>query len=200
MTPYDSLSTNSPSVQRPSILFRKLNLTPLLGQMAIILFISSAASVATNHMRAKPVTWFPDDMPRPIIKPTATLPGDGSGGPTTQVAAGELTADAVLKHLTEGTAAFVDAREPHEFEEGHLRGSIHLPSSAVHANIDRVMSLPQDRLVIIYCTGGECEASHAVQKAMAEYGFTNVVIYSRGWEEIISCGKFGENIETGAGQ
>lgn len=188
--------------RRPGVLNRELNLSPLLGQMAIILLISTAASIGANRLRERPVVWFPDDKPlnRSIVKPPVQ-PGNTSSSTTTAVAEGEIAIDVVLKHLAEGTARFVDAREPHEYDAGHLAGSIHLPSSAAYANMDRVTSqVSPDELIIVYCTGGECEASHTVQKALAEYGFNNVVIYVKGWDEITSSGRFGDYIEQGAGQ
>ncbi len=201
--PHDSnQATDRPGMRPPGLLDRKLNLTPLLGQMVMILFFCSAASVATNYLRERPVTWFPDG--KPVSKTPSNIKAGPDGTidrPEPPVAdQGGLTADAVFKHLSAGTATFVDAREPHEYEESHLRGSIHLPSSSVYANIDAVMSLPPEGLVIVYCTGGQCEASHTVQRAMEEYGFTNVQIYEKGWEEISSSGRFGEYIEQGAGQ
>jgi len=108
--------------------------------------------------------------------------------------------DEVLAYLTDGGAYFIDARAEHEFEEGHLRGAYNLPSNAVYANIDPVVNMiPMVEPVIVYCGGGDCEASHVVANVLRnDFGYTNVRIYTNGWAEVESSGRFDDLIETGA--
>ncbi|MFQ5430533.1 MAG: rhodanese-like domain-containing protein [Phycisphaerae bacterium] len=113
---------------------------------------------------------------------------------------GFILIDDVLSALADGSARFIDAREARDYDEGHLRGAIHLPSSAIYKNIDNVFNLGvmADDRVIVYCGGGECEASHNVADELRRsFNFTNVLIYEKGWEEIESSGRFNDYIETG---
>jgi 3-mercaptopyruvate sulfurtransferase SseA len=110
-----------------------------------------------------------------------------------------LTADDVLAHVHEGTARFVDAREPKEYAEGHLSGAINLPSSEVYAQIGNVTSMiaPSEK-VIVYCGGKDCEASHVVADILRrEFMFTDVQVYEKGWAEISTSSKFLDCISSG---
>ncbi len=112
-----------------------------------------------------------------------------------------MSAEDVLDHLKNSTARFVDAREDHEWVEGHFRGAIHIPASAIYANIDRVVrEVPPHEKIIVYCGGGDCEASHHVADALTnDFKFQNVVIYSKGWQEVDSKkAEFAPYVATGA--
>jgi 3-mercaptopyruvate sulfurtransferase SseA len=167
----------------------------------VILVASSAVGLASNYLRQNPLTLIRKDVPlRPAdpvrpngrrevsptaSRPTGTTDQPGAGGPSDASKDGEATLEQVAAHLTAGTAFFIDAREPNEYAEGHFRGAINAPSSAIFENADAVTSMVGiDQPVIIYCGGGECEASHNVADALVRYyGYTSVSIYTKGWEE-----------------
>ncbi|MFQ5502631.1 MAG: rhodanese-like domain-containing protein [Phycisphaerae bacterium] len=169
----------------------------------VILVLSSAAAVVAKS------TWYDKDMELPWIRtpppaPTQTDHSDTSNhGKTDQLPApkpGTILIDQVLDDLANGSAVFVDAREPHEFVEGRLRGVIHIPSSAIYDNIDNLYAqgVGSDDKIIVYCGGGECEASHNVADALrGEFNFTHVLVYENGWAEIESSGRFDAYIERG---
>ncbi|MCA9256316.1 MAG: rhodanese-like domain-containing protein [Phycisphaerales bacterium] len=107
--------------------------------------------------------------------------------------------ECVLRHLADRDATIVDAREQHDYDEARLAGAIHVPSSAVYDNMDNLMAVVpvQDSLIIVYCGGGNCEASKNVGIVLRDFGFTNVLLYENGWEEIEASGRFGDFIEIG---
>lgn len=113
---------------------------------------------------------------------------------------GTVRMECVLQFLESGGAFFVDAREAREIAGGQIRGAIHLPSSAIYANIENVMAsgAQVDDVIIVYCGGGDCEASHNVADALRDdFHYQRVYIYEKGWEEIESSGRFGAYIESG---
>lgn len=189
-----------------------------LGICVIVVAVSCSLAVATNLLRAQPLTWIREKAPVPsapaAMPDRPSSPAAAMGGNSTEaqseVVAHEATApagvvqgvvqiDEVLEALATGSAYFVDAREQHEFDEGHLRGAVHLPSSAIYKNIEPVLSMiPTDARVIVYCGGGECEASHNVTDALRrDFGYVDVVIYEKGWQEVIDSGRFGDYLELG---
>lgn len=109
--------------------------------------------------------------------------------------------DCVLHFLRNGGAFIIDAREQHDFDEGHLKSAIHVPSSDIFANIpERVIGagIATSDIIIVYCGGGQCEASHNVADALRDqFGYERVYVYEKGWEEIESSGKFGDYVSTG---
>jgi rhodanese-related sulfurtransferase len=111
----------------------------------------------------------------------------------------ELTAEQVHQHINDRTAFLVDAREEQQYLDGHLRGALHLPSSAVYEMIENVTTvIPLEEKIVVYCGGKDCEASHNVAAVLREYSYTDVQVYTNGWEEIeVSC-KFDDCIVAGA--
>lgn len=100
----------------------------------------------------------------------------------------EVTTDDVLEALRTHGATLIDAREPHEFKEGHLRGAVNLPSSSVYANIQLVLNVFTDTnsRLIVYCDGTNNEASRLVAAALRnDFGYSNVSVYSGGWQEVM---------------
>jgi len=101
-----------------------------------------------------------------------------------------------------GGADFVDARLRDEFVAGHVPVAFHMPPAAFRdGNLPQAISggfLPpsSDRPVIIYCGGGDCDASHLVADRLSELGFGDLRILRAGfpgWQEA------GHPVETGPG-
>lgn len=193
-----------------------------LGMCVVLVAISAGLAVATNVFRAdegKRLPWIRRGLPvqgpdvPPVDAGAATESGDAAGltdsrgtdaSGTTPVTgdapgASDVTMDDVLAAMAGNTAYFVDAREKAEYVEGHLRGAVNLPSSAIYESVDAVTAvIPPDARVIVYCGGGQCEASHNVSDALRrDFGYQNVVIYTKGWEEVLTSGRFAELIARG---
>jgi rhodanese-related sulfurtransferase len=137
-------------------------------RVILILGISAAAAASVNAMREKPIAWLPDpkDDPR-------------------QNRAIEVTFEDVRQHQADLTAVFIDARGADEYAAGHLDGAYNLPSDAINEHMEPIWrNVPMEQLVIIYCTGGQCESSHNVFDYLKSNGFTNLRIFVEGWEAI----------------
>jgi thiosulfate sulfurtransferase len=178
----------------------------LFNLMAIML-LSTAVAAASNVFGHR-IDWIRKPLNHATTNPTSTTAEAAEDSPQSgekevveeKPANGStVTMDVVLAHLADGSARFIDAREEGDYAAGHLRGAIHLPSSAIFANIERVTSqVAIDECLIVYCGGGGCEASHNVSDALQRnYGFTRVLIYDKGWEEITASGRFEPWIVTG---
>jgi len=167
-----------------------------------VVALSAGMAVAANLCWHK-MDWLRADALRPPTPSTngadAAAAADSGIAPLVPANGNEPTADDVLRHLHNGTARFVDAREEKEYAGGHLIGAINLPSSAVYDRITDVTSMvaPNEK-IIVYCGGGQCEASHVVTGVLRdEFHYTNVQIYEKGWEEIQTSGKFSDCTATG---
>ena len=66
-------------------------------------------------------------------------------------------------------AVFVDVREPHEWDEGHVPDATHIPLGTLLA--DAAPSLPRDMQMVVYCRGGT-RSKRALQY-LQTLGFTN---------------------------
>jgi rhodanese-related sulfurtransferase len=89
--------------------------------------------------------------------------------------------DEAVKIFQRGDALFIDARHEDEFNEGHIKGAISLPLSKLEAHPDLVRGLPEDTLIVTYCSGEECALSIDLGERLALLGFTNVKVFFSGW-------------------
>jgi len=88
-----------------------------------------------------------------------------------------------LDRYIDGSYVFLDAREPIEYQEGHIKGAINLSYDYFDEQWDSVKTLiPKDTTIVTYCSGSECEASLYLARLLVEdYGFTHVEIFFGGW-------------------
>lgn len=104
---------------------------------------------------------------------------------------GTLTLRQAYK-LWEDGAYFIDARHEHEFEEGHIQYAAWLASTLFDTDSDRAFeianSMPPGDTVVIYCVGGECDASHNVARRLAQIGFTDLRIMGVGYTDWVNAG------------
>jgi rhodanese-related sulfurtransferase len=94
--------------------------------------------------------------------------------------------------LWEDGAYFIDARHEEEFIAGHIEYSAWLTSSLFDTDSDRAFeianSMPPESTVVIYCVGGECDASHNVARRLAQIGFTDLRIMGVGYADWVDAG------------
>lgn len=106
----------------------------------------------------------------------------------------------LLDHDTEMTV--IDARNPEEYQQVHIKGALNIPEKEFAQYASR---LPQERTrkLVFYCNGVKCgKSGKAAQKAL-EQGYENVLVYAEGmpvWEEkglpIFAGPDYEQRIET----
>jgi rhodanese-related sulfurtransferase len=108
--------------------------------------------------------------------------------------------ECVLEFLEQGGAFIVDAREDHEYSVSHFKVAIHIPASDAYNQVGKLMEAGAqvNDPIIVYCGGGDCEASHNVATALRENDFQRVYIYENGWKEVEASGEFGAFVEMGS--
>lgn len=104
----------------------------------------------------------------------------------------------VKRFFDAGAALFIDARDPTEFEAGHIPGAVRMAQADAAADPDRVKALPvRGRAIIVYCEGGECEASLEMARVLIEAGYRKVLVYMGGFPEWAAAG---HPVERGSGR
>jgi rhodanese-related sulfurtransferase len=89
-----------------------------------------------------------------------------------------------------GDVPFLDARRTSVYRDGHVAGA--RPFSVWEADIDdKVKGFFEEGhdpsgVIVVYCSGGDCEDSHTLGQKLYMAGFDNVVVYKDGfpdWEK-----------------
>jgi len=164
-----------------------------------------ALAIGTVHALMKPLRTWDSEAPKPRQGPVSpapkpSLPGDGGAAPTAPHAqpSNQLSPPtpaaphdermitlARLKELMAGAlpVQVVDAREPHEFAQGRIPGAINLPPSAFSGGIPEAVNqrMSRDLAAIVYCSGGNCDASKSVAMRLKDMGFSQVYVYEDGY-------------------
>lgn len=97
-----------------------------------------------------------------------------------------ITTDELKTMLDENAAmTVIDARNPEEYQEVHIKGAINIPEKKFS---EYTAQLPADKgaRLVFYCNGVKCGKSKKGAQKASELGYTNILIYSEGmpvWEE-----------------
>ncbi len=92
----------------------------------------------------------------------------------------EIDAQTARERLDHDSPAVVDVREQNEWDEGHIRGAVHVPRGSLESKIEGAVP-DRTRPVIVYCAGGTRSAFAA--KTLEELGYEDVVSLAGGFTE-----------------
>ena len=87
-------------------------------------------------------------------------------------------------HFDVRSAIFIDARDPEDYDAGHIHNAINIPYDYYEDYEDVINELDDDGIYIIYCSGGECSLSID----LADYLYNEklidkLLIFEGGWPE-----------------
>ncbi len=89
----------------------------------------------------------------------------------------------VKKLLADPSVMVIDARNEHEFAEGHLPKARNIFAMEFQQYIPELIGMNKDIRIIVYCGGGQCELSHELSNNLIGLGFKKVYIYLGGWDD-----------------
>ncbi len=87
-------------------------------------------------------------------------------------------------HFDAGSAVFIDARDPEDYESGHIQNAINIPYDYYEDYEDVINGLDDAGIYIVYCNGEECSLSID----LADYLYTEklidkLLIFEGGWPQ-----------------
>jgi rhodanese-related sulfurtransferase len=141
--------------------------------------LKASQNLASKKEATKPNT---DAESAPATQPSeqaASLPA-ASGNSNKPL---EIRIDQVEKLLTNPDVLVIDARKSNEFEKGHIGNAINIFTPEFEQNIPRIIGLPREKPIVVYCGGGACELSHELAGHLVGLGFKRVFVYTGGWNE-----------------
>lgn len=151
-------------------------------QVALIGLLGVALAFCVNTLRG--ATKLP-------VKPAPQVTAKAGGADTLAVAAAKLAvisfeeADALQR---KELATFVDARDTEDYDKGHIPGAVNLPVDLFKGGKQKLMA-PKGSLVVIYCSGGDCETSNDLARLLVKAGFKKVRVYKGGFDEWEAMGQ-----------
>jgi rhodanese-related sulfurtransferase len=97
-------------------------------------------------------------------------------------------------------ALILDARPAPFFIQGHVPGALNLARDDFADDYRRlagVLKAAREKPIMVYCSGGACHDSRLVANALLTLGFSNVSVFTGGWEVWSAAGL---PISRGAGR
>lgn len=96
----------------------------------------------------------------------------------------EITYDQFSRLMASAPYYLIDARGAEKYAEGHIGNAVNFYGAEAQARIpDMLTNVPRDRVILIYCDGGECELSHHVADVLKQFGYGPIFIFTGGWAE-----------------
>lgn len=141
--------------------------------------LKAAQNLASKKETPKTNTGTESTSIPPASEQAASVPA-ASGNSSKPL---EIRIDQVEKLLANPDVLFIDARKANEFEKGRIGNAINIFTPEFEQNIPRIIGLPREKPIVVYCGGGACELSHELAGHLMGLGFKRVFVYTGGWNE-----------------
>ena len=141
-----------------------MRLKKLTFQITIIIILSVISGLTVNAISEKGVSLF--------YKPLNIKSGS------------HISLDQVLQLFSHEKALFIDTRYTDEYKKSHIIGALNLPLDASREEIAVFCeSISKEQVIVVYCSGPECNSSRRLGGYLTFLGFEKVYIYLNGFEE-----------------
>ena len=159
----------------------------ILGGVGIML-VASLLGIVVNTVRPNGVALIQSGAP--VSTAQHAKPDSTAGADTTHALAEGAISLAEMKRLfDEGTAIILDARDPSEYEQGHIPGAINIPYDRIPEYFDVLQSqVPMDAHVVVYCRSLTCDFSDQLATELKIIGYKNISVFSGGWDQWSTAG------------
>lgn len=159
--------------------------TTLMGKRGLVLTLQTQDGTQPVETPSHPAP-----TPGGQLPPAGTEPTSDADPLDAPVNSGHITLREAKRLFDEG-AYFLDARHLEDFEAGHIEGAVSMPASRVltRDGIDALDAIPPESTVVVYCTGGDCDASeNTVINIQASAYTLKLVILGKGYDDWAAAG------------
>jgi rhodanese-related sulfurtransferase len=159
-----------------------------LGSVVLLAVAALVAGLIINHFSAAPL---------PIVYQTPEQRFDAElttliAAPPFKIApAATIGLDEFRSTVLSKSALIFDARPSAFFERGHVPGALNLARDDFALDYRRLggaLQSARDKPIIVYCSGGDCHDSRLVANALLSLGFSNVRVFTGGWDAWSAAG------------
>lgn len=159
-----------------------------LGLIVLLALASLAAGLAINRYSSQPL---------PLVYRTPEQRFDAElttlvAAPPFKIAPAATLGLSEFRATVDGKRALIlDARPSLLFEQGHVPGAINLSRQDFARDYRRLsptLKAAVDKPIVVYCSGGDCHDSRLVANALLTLGFSNVSVFTGGWQAWSAAG------------
>jgi rhodanese-related sulfurtransferase len=87
--------------------------------------------------------------------------------------------------LNAAHAVVIDARQARDFAQGHVNGAMNIPPGSTRIErMEILRDVDNQHPIVCYCQSVACVYSEVLAIQLASDGFSNVTVFSPGWEEL----------------
>jgi rhodanese-related sulfurtransferase len=159
----------------------------ILGGIGIMV-VASLLGIVVNTVRPNGVALIQSGAPVSTAQHGAK-PDSAAADTTHALAEGAISLAEMKRLFDEGSAIILDARDPAEYEQGHIPGAINIPYDRIPEYFDVLQSqVPMDAHVVVYCRSLTCDFSDQLATELKIMGYKNVSIFSGGWDQWSTAG------------
>ena len=141
----------------------------------------------TDTQPTTPLDTAAERVSKPIVPTVIT---ENTKPPTTPVFVAEpgvvreITYAQFKQLLASSPYYLIDARGADKYALGHIGKATNFYGGEILSRIPELLaSAPRDRVILIYCDGGECELSHHVADVLKQFQYGPIFIFTGGWAE-----------------
>lgn len=163
---------------------RRTDALRLIGASAVLLALAAVLGAGVN-----------------VLRPAATrLPWIGDWDHHIETKAFRAGIPVVFltgaRQWADDAAAIVfDAREPEQYQAGHLPRALNLPLNSLDQRLGAYAArLTMQTPILVYCGGADCSDALELAVKLREFGFENLTLYPGGYAEWI---EYGGAVRTG---
>lgn len=152
-----------------------------LGLIALLAIASLAAGLVINHYSSQPLPLVYRTPEQRFDTELTTL----VAAPPFKIAPAATVGLPEFRATVDGKRALIlDARPSLFFDQGHVPGALNLSRQDFARDYRRLSPALKavDRPIVVYCSGGDCHDSRLVANALLTLGFSNVTVFTGGWE------------------
>jgi rhodanese-related sulfurtransferase len=158
------------------------------GGVALLAIVSLVAGLMMNRFSAAPL---PLVYQTPEQRFDAELTTLVAAPPFKIAPAATVGLEEFHSAVDSKSALILDARPSVFFENGHVPGALNLARDNFANDYRRLANILQtahDKPIIVYCSGGDCHDSRLVANALLSLGFSNVSVFTGGWDAWSAAG------------
>lgn len=141
------------------------------------------AGVVLNEIRAQPLPLVYTSPQNRLEQSVKRL---GQGTTVLNSSGGDVDLNEMQKISASRAALILDARPEIFYRLGHIPSALSLPRNDFENRyhvLEPLLQAHHDQVLIIYCSGHDCEDSEMVQDALDSLGYSHVRLFRGGWAD-----------------